>query len=136
MVAPGVVEYAVSFINNAEMLSGPTALWGLIFLSNLATPLTCTVISALEGWGLGLKSGMCSSCTLHGVDGSKLFVQYINLLAVYQAIFCDKRSTIVVTPLTFDKTSEAYWAFVKVRSYYVSVVVVVCTPAWCALDLR
>ena len=72
-------------------------------------------------------------CTLLSENGGKLFVQYICLaiwITVYQAIFCYKQSnTITITPLTFDKGSEAFWVFCKVGSYYVSDITVLCISA-------
>ena len=56
----GAVCSAVSFRILAEMLSGPAALCGLMFLSSLVTPPVCIVMSGMVGYGLSPRSGMVS----------------------------------------------------------------------------
>ena len=60
----GVSSSASSFKYLAWMLSGPVALWGLMFLSNLYTPFSVIVMFCIAEYGDGPLCGMFvwSSC--------------------------------------------------------------------------
>jgi hypothetical protein len=57
-VIVGVSSSASSFKYLAYMLSGPVALWGVMFLSNLYTPFSVIVIFCIAEYGDGPLCGM------------------------------------------------------------------------------
>ena len=57
-MSTGAISFAATFRINVGMESGPAALYGLRFWSNLAIPFVLNVMFDIEGCGLGPLSGI------------------------------------------------------------------------------
>ena len=76
-VIAGVSSSASSFKYLACMFSGPVALWGLMFLSNLYTPFSVIVIFCIAEYGAGPLCGMFvwSSCVYTDLNVRLVFLR-------------------------------------------------------------
>ena len=113
----GVISVDISFRRQANMSSGPVALWAFIVFSNLFTAFSVMLMLGMVGCGLWLLCGMLEQSLFLLITSENCFFFNMfacDLLSLYSIpfLFCIGATPVFLFTMTCNKAPKSFVVFV------------------------